>query len=123
VWAGFGPPPAPARAEPTDPDDEDEDDDHGPDVDLAFGATALPHPVRLVADPPPGRRINVRDMPHRLTPDHVARTLGRDDPFLAFQKVTDGAVPPGAQRGVWFGNRSGRRWVHRSGVRSTEQDR
>jgi hypothetical protein len=125
VWAGFGPPPAPSSAEPTDPDDENENDDEepGPGVDLEFGATARPHPLRLGRATPPGRRINVRDTPRRLTPDHVVRTLGRDDPFLAFQKVTDGAVPPGAQRGVWFGNRSGRRWVHRSGVRATEHDR
>ena len=89
---------------------------------LAFGATALPHPARLRADPPPGRRINVRDTPRRLAPDRVVRTLGRGDPFVAFQKVTDGALPPGTERGVWFGNRAGRQWVHRSGLRSAAGD-
>jgi hypothetical protein len=112
VYAGFGP--EPQHDGETD-EDEDEMDDS--DVQLRFGATALAAPDRLRADPPPGKRTNVRDTPRRLEPMHIVRTLGMGDPFVAFQKVTDGAVPPGARRGVWFGNRSGSRWVHRSGVR------
>jgi hypothetical protein len=115
LWAGFGPRPMGGD----DPDEEEQEEGEGMDdeVQLAFGATRLDRPDRLRADPPPGRRINVRDNPRRLGADHVVRTLRAGDPFLAFQKVTDGAVPPGAMRGVWFGNRRGTLWVHRSGVR------
>lgn len=85
-------------------------------VELVFGATRLPRPDRTRANPPPGRMVNVRSTPKRLSRSTVVETLADGALFTAYQK-TRGIKPPGAASATWFGNRDGTWWIHVSGLR------
>lgn len=86
-------------------------------VELRFGARRLPHRKRTVAKPPPGRRVNVRRTPRSLKAQDVIDTLAAGELFVAFQRLDEGEKPAGSESRIWFGNRRGTRWVHRSGLR------
>jgi hypothetical protein len=86
-------------------------------VDLRFGAVRLPAKDRTRANPPAGRRVNVRKNPRRLDAAAIVDTLGRGELFVAWQRVDDGARPPGSASRTWYGNRAGTEWVHDSGLR------
>jgi hypothetical protein len=89
-----------------------------PDVTLRFDARkTAPFPDRTRAKPPAGRRVNVRRRPDRLDPDDVTDKLGDGDLFIAYQRTSTGAKPPGSRSRTWFGNRDGTAWVHVSGLR------
>ncbi len=92
-------------------------------VKLRFGATRLPHRIRTRADPPAGRRVNVRSTPRRLDAGAVIDLLGPRELFVAYQRVEAGALPPGSGSRVWFGNKEGTEWVHVSGLRRVRRSR
>lgn len=98
------PPPAPAPAtQPT----------------FRFGGkptTPLPDHVR--ANPPRGRRVNVRRRPDRLAPGDIVELLSSGALFIAFQRTSTGAKPAGSNSRTWYGNRDGTQWIHVSGLRS-----
>jgi hypothetical protein len=66
----------------------------------------------------PGRKVNVRTRPDRLRVTDIAQRLTNNTPFIAYQKVTNGAKPAGSTSKVWYGNRDGNRWVHISGLKN-----
>jgi hypothetical protein len=87
-----------------------------PTVQLAPGASmTTPFPLRLRADPPSGRRVNVRSRTDTLSPATIVDRLSKRDLFIAYQRVS-GLTPPGATSPTWFGNPDGTEWVHISGV-------
>ena len=79
---GHRPPPAPKAAD-------------GPI--LRFGATrTAPFPDRVRANPPSGRRVNVRSRPDRLSKGDIVDLLQAGAPFVAFQRTTTGEKPAGS---------------------------
>jgi hypothetical protein len=87
-------------------------------VTLRFGARpTTPFPDRVQADPPKGRRVNVRRRPDRLVPGDIVDLLPDGALFIAFQRMTKGAMPAGSRSTVWYGNRDGTEWIHDSGLR------
>ncbi len=91
---------------------------------LRFGASrTTPFPDRTLADPPAGRKVNVRRRPDRLLPGDIVDLLPARSLFLAFQRTTAGAMPAGSGSRVWYGNRNGTEWIHESGLRGEGGDR
>lgn len=89
-----------------------------PGVTLRFGAMkTAPFPDRTRANPPAGRRVNVRRRPDRLDGGDVIDRLSDGDLFIAYQKTTTGIRPPGSQSPTWYGDRAGTSWIHVSGLR------
>ena len=89
-----------------------------PDVTLLAGAKrTTPFPDRQRADPPTGRRVNVRSDPHSLDPDDIVDRLSDGALFVAFQRLDAGAKPGGSTSRVWYGNQDGTEWIHESGLR------
>jgi hypothetical protein len=89
-----------------------------PDVILLSGAIrTVPFPDRQRADPPPGRRVNVRSDPRSLEPDDVVDRLSDGALFVAFQRHDTGAKPGGSTSRIWYGNQDGTEWIHESGLR------
>lgn len=89
-----------------------------PDVTLRHGARAtVPFPDRTRANPPKGRRVNVRSRPDRLDPDDVVDRVSDGALFIAYQRTSHGIKPPGSKSPTWFGNRDGTEWIHVSGLR------
>jgi hypothetical protein len=112
-YAGFLPPreAAPAVAEPVVAAHAE------PPVEVVPGAaTTSPFPLRLRADPPPGRRVNVRSRTDTLARATIVDLLRKDELFIAYQR-THGVIPAGAKSPTWFGNRDGTEWIHISGLR------
>lgn len=88
-----------------------------PDVILRFGATkTAPFPDRVRANPPAGRRVNIRSRPDRLAPGDIVDRVRDGTLFIAFQKAK-GVKPAGASGRLWYGNRRGTEWIHESGLR------
>ena len=100
------PPPRPAPPRPVEPP-----------VHLVPNAIRTdPFPIRVRAVPPPGRKVNVRRRTDSLSRDLIVDLLAKGDLFIAYQRMTRAAQPPGANSRTWFGNRDGNEWVHASGV-------
>lgn len=113
MYAGF-PPPRAAASELSDMPEPVEK----PDVRLRFGARKTkPFPDRTRANPPAGRRVNVRRRPDRVRPGDIVDTLVDGELFVARQRLENGAKLPGSTSRVWLGNRDGTEWVHVSGLR------
>jgi hypothetical protein len=84
---------------------------------LRFGATrTAPFPDRVRADPPKGRKVNVRNRPDRLVAADIVDMLPAGAMFTAFQRTTIGQKPNGSNSRVWYGNRDGTEWIHESGL-------
>lgn len=84
---------------------------------LRFGATPTnPSPDSVRADPPKGRRVNVRSRPDPSSSGTIVDMLPGGAPFLAFQRTTTGGRPDGSNSRVWYGNRDGTEWIHESGL-------
>lgn len=89
-----------------------------PGVTLRFGARpTTPFPDRTRANPPAGRRVNVRTRPDRLDHADVVDRLPDGALFIAHQRTSQGIKPPGSRSPTWLGNRDGTAWVHVSGLR------
>jgi len=89
-----------------------------PDVILRFGASkTAPFPDRQRADPPAGRRVNIRRRPDRIEPGDIVDRVRDGTLFIAYQKTTKGARPTAGASRVWYGNRRGTEWIHESGLR------
>lgn len=87
-------PPAPAPAPTT--------------VTLRYGGARLnPRQVRRIAVPA-GRRANARARPTSAA--KRVTTLANGAPFTAYQRTTTGQLLAGSR--VWFGDRTGARWLH-----------
>ena len=100
--AAAAPPPVPATADGTV---------------LRFNATkTTPFPDRVRADPPKGRRVNVRSRPDPSSPASIVDMLPAGSLFVAFQRTTAGAKPNGSNSRVWYGSRDGTEWIHESGL-------
>lgn len=88
-------------------------------VSLRYGAARTkPFPDRMRIKVAAGRRANVRTRPDRLRSGDIAARLPADALFVAYQRVTNGAKPVGSTSRVWYGNRTGNRWVHISGLKN-----
>jgi len=85
-------------------------------VELAFGASRLPHPDRTRGNPPRGRLVIVRSTPLSLAGSNIVEHLSDGELFVAYQR-TQGVKPPGAASATWFGNKDATWWVHVSGLR------
>lgn len=91
----------------------------GPDTEphahLRFQAHDTdPQPRKLIVKSPvPGERINVRKGPSSKYPK--VKTKPNGDAFFAWQRTDKGQEMAGSR--TWWGNHSGTRWVHDSGVR------
>lgn len=91
--------------------------DTEPHVHLKFGASRTsPFPDRQRVDVPAGRRANVRSRPTSMSSAYIVDRLADGAPFVAWQKVTDGARPAGSTSRTWYGNHNGTRWVHSTSV-------
>jgi len=100
LYAGFVPRPAPVSG-----------------LVLLPGATkTTPFPDRQRANPPAGRRVNVRSDPRSLDPGKIVDRLSDGMLFVAYQRFDGGAKPPGASS-VWYGNEDATEWIHESGLR------
>ena len=103
MYAGFVPKPPPAPKS---------------GLKLLPGATkTTPFPDRTRANPPEGKRVNVRTDPRNLDPNLIVDRLSDGMLFVAFQRLDGGAAPGGSSSKVWFGNEDGTEWVHESGLR------
>lgn len=99
-----GPPPPPVRQKVA--------------VKLRFGAARTkPFPDRVRANVRKGHRVNIRSRPDRLLKPDIIDRVPDGSLFIAFQRVRNGARPPGAASRVWYGNREGTEWIHESGLR------
>lgn len=87
--------------------------DTEPHLTLRFGAKALVPPRRRIAKAPSGRKVNVRSAP--ATTAMIVAKLNTGDVFIAYQRTDKGQKLAGSRR--WYGNLTGTRWVHTSGLR------
>lgn len=79
------------------------------------GARSSPFPDRLIAhSPAAGRRVNVRTRPDRINPADIAGTLATGTAWVAYQVTKSGIALAGSK--TWYGDHSGARWIHSSGV-------
>ena len=76
-----------------------------------------PFPDRTRANPPMGRRVNIRSRPDRIVPGDIVDRVPNGALFIAYQVIEDGKRPPGSKSGTWYGNRTGTEWIHESGLR------
>lgn len=87
-----------------------------PRVDFAFGAQRTdPYPDRVRVNTPNGRDANVRSRPTSLAKRYVRESLPDGRLFVAYQR-TRGIRPPGAKSNWWFGDETGKRWIHASNL-------
>jgi hypothetical protein len=103
---------------PRRPDTPEAPDAGDSDVVLRPGASRTkPFPDRVRTNVRKGHRINIRSRPDRLRPGDILDRVPDGALFIAFQRLKDGATPPGGGSSIWFGNRDGTEWIHRSGLR------
>jgi hypothetical protein len=89
-------------------------------VRLRSGAVRLDRPDRTRAHPPVGHRVNVRSTPLDLDQTTIIDTLAEGELFIAFQRHDRGARPAAGKSTIWYGNKDGTEWVHRSGLRQID---
>lgn len=106
VWCGVGPSGGSLYPLPPVP----------PAVTLKYGGVKTnPFPDRTRAvDPPGSARVNVRTRPDRLLKGDIVDSLGPNELFTAYQKTSSGVSLAGSK--TWYGNKTGNRWVHSSGL-------
>lgn len=87
-----------------------------PVVTLRYGARKThPFPDRTRIQVPPGRTANVRARPDVLGAEHIVDHKANDELFVAYQR-TRGVPVEGSD--VWFGNRTGTRWLPAARLRN-----
>lgn len=78
-----------------------------PVVTLRYGGVKIKTTVKRIAVPA-GRRANVRARP--TTSSKLVTTLANGKTFTAYQRTKTGQLLAGSR--VWFGDRTGTRWLH-----------
>lgn len=94
-----------------------------PVITLTFGGrrTQL-QPDQLRVRVPAGKAAYIRKRPDRLQAADVVDRLPAGSAFMAYQ-ITHGAIPKGSKSPVWYGDWTGRRWVHSSNITGQGGDR
>lgn len=81
-----------------------------PDVVLRYGGKrTTPFPDRTRVNVRAGRKANVRARPDRLGKQYIVDHKADGDLFVAYQRTTSGVLVSGSR--VWYGNRTGTRWL------------
>jgi len=89
--------------------------DTEPHVHLKYTGSVRTSPFpkhMIVRSPTAGRRVNVRTGPS--TSHSVASTQASGSPWIAYQQNARGQLLGGSR--LWYGDHSGTRWIHSSGL-------
>lgn len=87
-----------------------------PKITLTYGGNPTrPMPDRTTVTVAKGHQANVRSRPTSLAKRYIVDTLPNGRLWEAYQK-TKGIIPPGSTSPWWYGDHTGKRWIHASNL-------